>query len=334
MNSNQEPLLNVALCAAVLNEIGFQFKSECNLPSQIQAISPKGSTNLRDAIMISTGLLIQLGALLSQLGANSIWNMVHIVLTDGDDTGSQISIETLIKVMHEIGQNIKVDDLKTYFIGVDLSENSRAAIELKLLADAGGKNAEFMRVNNMEINKIFEKIQLSLGVLKRTQMKMVSDENIALIGIKERNDPVLMVKKLNFVVLFTLDISGSMRGSSWNQVCRSVSQIVNFLGNEDLIGCVLFNEKPEILLANRYHQNGPAPDPMNISINAFNSRSQNTTNINYQNLGNNQNLMNNQKPRNVRFRRRCYDWPWYYFLPLVILLAIIFFGVIVMIFML
>jgi hypothetical protein len=48
-----------------------------------------------------------------------------------------------------IGAVIPVERLKTYFIGLDLLEDKKAAAELIALRALGGENAEIFNIDNM-----------------------------------------------------------------------------------------------------------------------------------------------------------------------------------------
>lgn len=45
----------------------------------------------------------------------------------------------------------------------------------------------------------------------------------------------------HYIVLFTLDISGSM-SSNWGKVCAAVDGFLDNLGNEDLVMGITFND--------------------------------------------------------------------------------------------
>ena len=330
-NDNEEPLLTAFGAALILASLGFQPKASCDIPRRIRSINPTGSTNLFDAMLESTDLLVRLGQNLATIGAGNFWNIVHVVLTDGGDTGSTNSLEKVKMAMQLISEKLNVRALKTWLIGVDLDENSRAARDMREIANAGSTHAEFQRVRNMEIGDIFERIRVSLGQIRSTQVGVIADDRAALIGVRQRVENVLVVEKQSFVVLFTLDISG-MSGNSWTQVCDSVTTIINNLGEEDLIGCMVFNDSIQNVL--NYKENpqyrvniNPAPPPVQRKAPQVPVNPQRNNSDNLQPLSVNSVIRRKQK-------RRCHDWPWYYFLPLVILIVAAFCGVIVLIFVL
>ena len=38
-----------------------------------------------------------------------------------------------------------------------------------------------------------------------------------------------------------------MEGSRWQIVCQCIDNLTKNLGEDDLVGCIVFNEEPEIL---------------------------------------------------------------------------------------
>ena len=54
-------------------------------------MSPFGGTNMRDSIALGTSLMIKFREASINLGVGNVWNFVHIIITDGADTGSTIS---------------------------------------------------------------------------------------------------------------------------------------------------------------------------------------------------------------------------------------------------
>ena len=51
----------------------------------------------------------------------------------------------------------------------------------------------------------------------------------------------------NFAVMFNLDVSGSMSGSKWTNVCKSVSTFISKLGGSDLVSGLVFNDQVKML---------------------------------------------------------------------------------------
>ena len=69
--------------------------------------------------------------------------------------------------------------------------------------------------------------------------------------IQNQERPVLQLQEVKYVILFTLDTSGSMSGSRWNSVCSSVRNIVEHLNQHDLVAGLTFSDKADIVKPNR-----------------------------------------------------------------------------------
>ena len=63
----------------------------------------------------------------------------------------------------------------------------------------------------------------------------------------EKNELQLRLRKNNFLVLFTLDMSGSMSGDRWKKVVAAVAGFMTELEEDDIIGCILFNQQPVLI---------------------------------------------------------------------------------------
>jgi len=82
----------------------------------------------------------------------------------------------------------------------------------------------------MDIGRIFQKITISLGLEKRQQVIGVANNQGAAFLIHEEVNPFIALKLNNYAVLFNLDVSGSMSGQKWKNVCTSVDRFAGFLG--------------------------------------------------------------------------------------------------------
>ena len=67
--------------------------------------------------------------------------------------------------MAVLGAKIPSNFLKTYFIGVDLDEDKKALAELFIISALGGDTSELFNITNTDINEVFNRIQVALGVL-------------------------------------------------------------------------------------------------------------------------------------------------------------------------
>jgi hypothetical protein len=65
-------------------------------------------------------MLLKLSDLLIKLNTIDEWNFVHIILTDGDDTASKVSLNELLNIMKLVGIAIKKEHLMTYYLGIGI----------------------------------------------------------------------------------------------------------------------------------------------------------------------------------------------------------------------
>jgi len=272
-------LISAGISLALLEELGFEFAGNSTLVPKLRSISPKGDTAMRDAVMTGIKIMLDLYNVLARLGTSQVWNYVHIVLTDGEDNSSKSSLHESLNVMNLISQKIHVHALKTYFIGVNVNSNNRALNDLQALANAGGENAEFFNISDVEISQIFEKIKVSLGILQRTQFVGVSNQQQSAFAVTQQNDAFLLFKEQKYVCLFTLDMSGSMSGNKWGKVCDSVASFLRYLGPKDLVAGIVFNQQALILLNKRPQYQPPNYNQQSYNNNYYNN--QNTRGNNY-----------------------------------------------------
>jgi hypothetical protein len=111
-----------------------------------------------------------------------------------------------------------------------------------LLAAAGGENAEYYNVNSSDISNIFNKIEVGLGISKNIKMMGVTSSQGNAVFLKQEYNPYLQIKVKNFAVMFNLDVSGSMSGNKWNNVCSSVTNFIKKMGGNDLVSGLVFND--------------------------------------------------------------------------------------------
>ncbi len=74
------------------------------------------------------------------------------------------------------------------------------------------------------------------------RQQVVGVINNQFVAVQRRMEPTLQLQIHNFAVLLNLEVSESMRGSKWNEVCSSVEKVHSFLGNNDIIAAMVFNE--------------------------------------------------------------------------------------------
>lgn len=283
ITQQEADFLRAGLAVTVLDKLGFNHPRSTPIVKALTQTSPSSSTAFYDSVITGIQLILELNAFLGKLDLNETWNFVHIVLTDGEDTSSKTSLESAMKLMLAVGLTLKTSTIKTYFIGIDVEQNFKATRDIAALTLAGGENAQFFQASTVKVEDIFEKIRIGLGIYQQTNMGIIANENAALIGVQKKYTPVLTLKKQKYVVLFNLDASGSMSGTRWKRVCESVRKFTDYLGDGDLVGGIIFNDKVKIISApqtqptykpsnshyQRYQQNS------NVQPYARNQRNQN-----------------------------------------------------------
>lgn len=166
---------------------------------------------MHDAMVLGFHSMIKLQERFHQEKVGGIWQFVHMVLTDGDDNSSTVSQDELKVLSQELISKIPQEFLKQYFIGVQLDDNQRA----KMRELSSRAKAEYLDANDSEVEKIFNKITISLGLKVRRQTAyLVTDEE----ALTVRNEQValqLRAERRRYMLLFTIDGSGSMSGNRW-----------------------------------------------------------------------------------------------------------------------
>ena len=235
---SQESLLGPTVGLMALKGLGFESAANSTLISKMRRIQPNGGTALRDSVIQGTSMMLQLYEILAKCEIAHVWNFVHVVLTDGEDTSSKESVSQTCELMRRISQVIPVQALKTWFIGIDLA--SGGASEIKTLVQSGGENAEFANVSDANIEQIFNQLTLKIGLVHRTQARGAQFGDHYAIRVEQEEVAIMSVEEQHYVVLFNLDMSGSMT-SRWNKVCNSVNRFISQMGPGDLVAGLAFN---------------------------------------------------------------------------------------------
>ena len=102
LNEKDEAFLQLGVSYAVFQEIGFKPASTSRLPAILHNIRPSENISMRDVVLQSALILIELGKVMQKIGTHGIWNIVNIVLTDVDDTSSKNHIDETCKAMLSI----------------------------------------------------------------------------------------------------------------------------------------------------------------------------------------------------------------------------------------
>jgi len=238
-----EQFINLLASVVLIEKAGFDLASQenCdNIIAKLKKVKCEKSTMLRDGICIGISHLLKLKAVLMRLKAFADYKFVHIVLTDGEDTGSKTTVQELKQLFKMLNEEIG-DACKTYFIGVRL--DSQGTKDLKEIASLAGNAAEFLKCDDVGISDIFNHIQLQL--VRRQEVAVIGNSQMAIVATRQNYGLELAVN--HYLVLFTLDISGSMAGQRWKQVIESVSKFLQSMPSRDIFGILLFNDEIKII---------------------------------------------------------------------------------------
>ncbi|CAG9315790.1 unnamed protein product [Blepharisma stoltei] len=231
--------LNAIATALIMSALGFEPADRCTINQKLSRLSPSGGTALRDSVETGLGLILRLNAELNKLGTGEVWNFLHIVITDGEDTSSETSLEELGGIFYLVGRTIPTSRCKTAFIGIEL--NNKELAELAVLSALGGDNCDLYNANNVSLNEIFQRISVNVGLQRQVGIVGVQTNNMSALMFQQRNSPVLQIRRNRFAVLLNLDFSGSMEGKKWQALRNSVAAFLRNLQDGDLVSCVLFN---------------------------------------------------------------------------------------------
>ncbi|CDW79990.1 UNKNOWN [Stylonychia lemnae] len=204
--------------ALLFAALGFEPASQSTLSRKLENIRPNGGTSLRDATAQGVQIMIQLNAAIHQLQTGGVYKFVHIVITDGQDTSSNISFEELGAAFYAIGASLPKEFIRTVFVGIDLADDQKAQTELTAISLLGGDTSEIHNIQNTKISQILEKVRLELGIRSQRQQLVISQGDQTLCVARESHQPLLKVSEEHYAVLFNLDISGSMTGRKMEQV--------------------------------------------------------------------------------------------------------------------
>ena len=169
-----------------------------------------------------------------------IHRFVHIVLTDGADNRSQCTLTDTQRIFMQLGREIG-DICTTYFIGIGLGYQERA--QLQSIANLGGDAAQLFNCEDVQLSDIFNRIKVQIGI--RRDVAVVTDGRNFVAA--QRDQLYLTAEERKFLVLFTIDKSGSMSGGRWRRVCGAIQGFCQGMGENDILGVVLFNEKVECI---------------------------------------------------------------------------------------
>jgi len=237
-NSDIETL-GLIVSLMVLEQINFYLANPIKLAtfaSHLLGYKCSGSSVLRDAVHVGITKLIKMKSIIPKMSDKIDHKFIHIVITDGKDTASKISLNELSLIFLMMG--VKLGDLcKTFFIGISLDDDELK--QLEQLALLGGDSCELINEDVDKMDDIFSRIALSLGIEVEYNVCKSNDGSKS-VSVTDASW-AMKLEHQKYCVLFTLDTSSSMSGQKWKKLCLSILLFCKKLNKTDLFACQLFS---------------------------------------------------------------------------------------------
>jgi Mg-chelatase subunit ChlD len=90
-------------------------------------------------------------------------------------------------------------------------------------------NGEYFDIDNNGIESIFNKITVSLGLQIRRRAALIATDEEALLIRQEQRQLNVEAQRHRYMIMFSIDGSGSMAGSRWAQVTKAVEGFIENL---------------------------------------------------------------------------------------------------------
>jgi uncharacterized sporulation protein YeaH/YhbH (DUF444 family) len=120
---------------------------------------------------------------------------------------------------------------------------------------AAGIHAEYHDITHTHISQMFHRIRKNAGMLSRPNQNLNAMNNINALNIPPYNGVTNQSQAENYAVLFTLDISGSMSGHKWEVTRHATVDFIRYLGNNDVVSAIVFNDHPHLVMRWSTRQN-------------------------------------------------------------------------------
>jgi len=97
---------------------------------------------------------------------------------------------------------------------------------------SAGIHGEYEDITHTDLHHIFHKVRAKIGIGKNPY-NVSNDDNAT---------------EEYYAVLFNLDISGSMSGHKWDVTRQAVIDFIRYLGPNDIVSAVVFNDYPHLVM--------------------------------------------------------------------------------------
>ena len=237
---------NLEISTKILNDLGFESASTTRIPKLLEKVKFMSGTAVRDAIIQSILLILNLNNQLMQSGGARNWNFLNIVISDGDDNSSKSSKSELTSLLNKMRSSIPSECCKNILVGVGLNRSAKR--DYQQYADAGGNICQFIESDSGDLESIFDRLQANITLWRQTSIGVICTENEAYAFARSQIGSKITVTRKKFAVIFTLDISPSMEertgwftfNTKWKSLKRAVKKFLSHMESDDLVCCVMF----------------------------------------------------------------------------------------------
>ncbi|CAD8154690.1 unnamed protein product [Paramecium pentaurelia] len=222
-----------------LHKMGFQLKQNESTISELKNYNPKKGqgTAVRDAILFGFTKILNAMIILKNCEQLDQYKFVHIVLTDGEDNSSSTSISNLSAILNKVK-----DICRTLIIGIDMKKEQLPYIS---------KECEYYDVRSSEIESLFHRISVSLGLKVTTAVGAIVQNDVGVIAVSQKKELSLNLRRCKYMIMLTIDGSPSMndgegwwlwKTTRWSLARKAVKNLMKSLEDEDRICASIFDQ--------------------------------------------------------------------------------------------
>jgi hypothetical protein len=206
----------------LFTQYGFETAEASTIMGKLQSITPSGNNSMNNAFIQSSFVLQDIYKATKTLTPSKRYEFVHVFLTASSDNCSKCNLEEASGSMFYLNQMFSTS-LKTYLMGVNISNNQKAFQDLQTIKKVADENCYFMTGQGDQMDFAFEDLKKAFTATR------VND-----ININYQNGT-------NYVVLFTIDYSMFMREINYN-ILIAIAGLIRTLAKDDLVGCIIYND--------------------------------------------------------------------------------------------
>ncbi|TNV78867.1 hypothetical protein FGO68_gene2926 [Halteria grandinella] len=187
-----------------------------------------GKRNVGEAVAMGYQKLRQVGSIFNSQDCR----FVHVAVScGGADIIQQLLQTSRIK---ELCSEIPQGKLSSHFVNMGGTQSQQ------LLQIAQAAQGEYIDTGYQAMQSVFNGILTKVGMIER--VNAVTPEEEAFLK-KEKTAFTYWNERPKFIIMLTIESSGSMTRLEWNSITQAVQILVNAMQPGDLISCLLFNSQ-------------------------------------------------------------------------------------------